>query len=46
MQIARDEGFAKLMIGGLWARLLYNVLSTSLLANTYEPFLEAALEAF
>lgn len=38
-QIYRDDGMAKLFVGGLWARLAYNVLSTMILANTYEPFL-------
>lgn len=35
-----------MLVGGLWARLTYNILSTMILANTYEPFSNAVLEAF
>lgn len=45
-QIYREEGLGKIFIGGLWPRLVYNALSTMILANTYEPFLEASMEAF
>lgn len=45
-QIGKNDGYAKLIIGGVWARLAYNVLSTMLLVNMYDPFLSAAVEAF
>ncbi len=34
-QIWREEGASKLLLGGLWPRLAYNILSTMILANTY-----------
>lgn len=43
-QIFTEEGFSKLIIGGLWARLAYNILSTMILVNSYEPFLEGIVE--
>lgn len=45
-QIGKNDGYAKLIVGGVWARLAYNVLSTMLLVNMYDPFLNAAVEAF
>ena len=46
LTIMKEEGVGKIMFGGLWARLLYNILSTTILINTYDPFLQATLEAF
>lgn len=42
-KIIREEGVGKLMFGGLWARLIYNILSTTILLNTYEEMLGISL---
>jgi hypothetical protein len=44
-QIAKEEGFGKLLASGLWPRLAYNILSSTILINTYDNFLEVTLEA-
>lgn len=43
-QILKDEGFGKLTASGLWPRLVYNLLSTSIMFNFYEQVLETSLE--
>lgn len=45
-QIVSEEGASKLLVGGLWPRLVYNIISTTILANTYESTLSAVVEAF
>lgn len=41
----REEGVGKLTLSGLWARMCYNLLSTSIMFNFYDGLLEASLEA-
>lgn len=42
-QIIKEDGYGKLLLGGFWARIAYNTLSTMLLINFYDPFLNAAV---
>ncbi len=34
-EIIKEEGFGKLSASGLWPRLMYNLLSTSIMFNFY-----------
>lgn len=43
-QIIKEEGIGKMLVGGLWARLAFNILSTMILVNTYDETLKAAIE--
>ena len=40
-EIIKEEGFGKIMFGGLWPRVLYNILSTMILLNTYDSSINA-----
>jgi hypothetical protein len=43
LEIIREEGIGKITIGGLWPRICYNLLSTSIMFNCYDSLLEASL---
>lgn len=45
IDIIKEEGLGKLMTGGLWPRIAFNLLSTSILYNSYNKFLEISMEA-
>lgn len=45
VEIVKEEGFGKLFVGGLWPRIVYNLVSTSIMFNFYDKALEASLEA-
>lgn len=39
MDIIKEEGFGKFAVSGLWARMTFNLLSTTILFNSYDRFL-------
>lgn len=38
-KIFREEGVGKLVVSGLWPRIAYNMISTTILLSTYENLL-------
>jgi hypothetical protein len=45
IDVVKEEGSGKLCMSGLWARIMYNLVSTSIMFNFYDQVLEASLEA-
>ena len=45
IDVVKEEGVGKLTTSGLWPRILYNLVSTSIMFNFYDKVLEASLEA-
>lgn len=45
IEIVKEEGVGKLCFSGLWPRIAYNIISTSMMFNFYDQVLEASLEA-
>ena len=45
IEVIKEEGTGKLLASGLWPRIVYNLISTSIMFNFYDKVLEASLEA-
>jgi hypothetical protein len=45
IEIVKEEGFGKLIASGLWPRIVFNLLSTTILYNSYNKMLDVSLEA-
>lgn len=45
IEIIKEEGVGKFTSSGLWPRIAYNIISTSIMFNFYDQVLEASLEA-